>query len=185
MPHLVIPGRGSRRRAGLLLAALLWSAPVSAFQDFDAGEFHDYVERAVADWDATGLAVAVIRGQELLFARGYGVLELGKPEAVDADTLFSIGSTTKAMTAATLGILVDEGKLGWDDPVRRYIPEFEVDDPWVSEAMTVRDLLTHRGGLPNTDLFWYGQDTGMDEMLSRLRTSSPPTRCGPGSSTRT
>ena len=92
---------------------------------------------------------------------------------MDPDTLFSIGSTTKAMTAATLGILVDEGKLDWDDPVRRHIPEFEVKDPWVSEHMTVRDLLTHRGGLPNTDLFWYGQDTDMDEMLSRLRHVEP------------
>ena len=173
MQHFVNGGASFRRAAALLLAAVLWSAPVSAFQEFDAGEFHAYVEQAVADWDATGLAVAVVRGQELLFARGYGVLELGKPDAVDPDTLFSVGSTTKAMTAATLGILVDEGKLAWDDPVRRHIPEFEVDDPWVSEAMTVRDLLTHRGGLPNTDLFWYGQDTDMDEMLSRLRHVEP------------
>ena len=69
--------------------------PSRPSQDFDAEAFHAYVEQAVADWDATGLAVAVIRGQELLFARGYGALELGKPETVDPDTLFSIGSTTQ------------------------------------------------------------------------------------------
>ena len=173
MPRFVIMVERLRRPVALLIAVAVASAPAAAAQPFDPDTFHAYVERAVADWDATGLAVAVVRGQELLFARGYGVLELGKPEAVDPDTLFSIGSTTKAMTAATLGILVDEGKLGWDDPVRRYIPEFEVGDPWVGEAMTVRDLLTHRGGLPNTDLFWYGQDTDMDEMLSRLRHVEP------------
>ena len=166
--------RTSRPWSASLLAAGVLVAPAAAVAEtFDAGAFHAYVEQAVADWSATGLAVAVIRGQELLFARGYGVLERGQPDAVDPDTLFSIGSTTKAMTAATLGILVDEGKLGWDDPVRRHIPEFEVGDPWVSEAMTVRDLLTHRGGLPNTDLFWYGQETSMDEMLSRLRHVDP------------
>lgn len=173
MHGVVTPAKRSRGPAALLIAAALASAPTAAAQPFDSEAFHAYVEQAVADWDATGLAVAVVRGQELLFVRGYGVLELGEPDTVDADTLFSIGSTTKAMTAATLGVLVDEGKLGWDDPVRRHIPEFEVGDPWVSEAMTVRDLLTHRGGLPNTDLFWYGQDTDMDEMLSRLRHVEP------------
>ncbi len=165
-------GKSAIRRVwcALSLAVCVFATPpVGAAETFDAEAFHAYVEQAVSDWNATGLAVAVVRGQELLFARGYGARELGKPDAVDADTLFSIGSTTKALTAATLGILVDEGKLGWDDPVRKHIPEFEVADPWVSEAMTVRDLLTHRGGLPNTDLFWYGQDTDMDEMLSRLR----------------
>ena len=157
-----------------LLAASVATAPAApAARTFDAEAFHVYVEQAVSDWNATGLAVAVVRGQELLFARGYGVLELGAPAPVDEDTLFAIGSTTKAMTAAALGILVDEEKLDWDDPVRRHIPEFEVADPWVSEAMTIRDLLTHRGGLPNTDLFWYGQDTDMDEMLSRLRHVEP------------
>ena len=116
MPGLLSTGNRFRPPAALLLAAALWPAPVAAFQDFDAGKFHAYVERAVADWDATGLAVAVVRGPELLFARGYGVLELGKPEAVDPDTLFSIGSTTKAMTAATLGVLVDEGS--WVGTIR-------------------------------------------------------------------
>ena len=173
MRHLVTSARHLRRPAILLLLAALWPSSGRAAEAFDAEAFHAYVEQAVADWNATGLAVAVIRGQELLFARGYGVVELGRPDAVDPDTLFSIGSTTKAMTAATLGILVDEGKLAWDDPVRRHIPEFEVKDPWVSEHLTVRDLLTHRGGLPNTDLFWYGQDTDMDEMLSRLRHVEP------------
>lgn len=164
------------RGAALLLAGLLGAAPdgsAAAGENFDAEAFHAYVEQAVAAWNATGLAVAVVRGEELLFARGYGVLELGSPEPVDADTLFAIGSTTKAMTAAALGILVDEGRLGWDDPVRRHLPEFAVKDPWVSRELTVRDLLTHRGGLPNTDVFWYGQDTDLGEMLARLRHVEP------------
>ena len=162
-----------RAPVSLLLWAGLAAPAAGAVETFDPEAFGAYVERAVAEWDATGLAVAVVRGEELLFARGYGVLELGAAATVNEDSLFAIGSTTKAMTAAALGILVDEQKLGWDDPVRRHLPEFEVGDPWVSEAMTVRDLLTHRGGLPNTDVFWYGQETDMEEMLSRLRHVEP------------
>ena len=163
----------ARTSLRLLLAALVALPVPAAAADFDPEAFHAYVARAVADWNATGLAVALVRGDELVFARGYGALELGKPERVDADTLFAIGSTTKAMTAAAVGMLVDEGKLGWDDPVRRHLPEFEVKDPFVSREMTVRDLLTHRGGLPGTDFFWYGQETDIGEMLRRLREVEP------------
>ena len=160
------------RPVGVLALAAALASPAAA-AEFDPDAFHRFVERAASDWNATGLAVAVIQNDELLFARGYGVLELGQPDRVDADTLFSVGSTTKAMTAAAIGILVDEGKLGWDDPVRRHIPEFEVKDPWVSREMTIRDLLTHRGGLPNTDVFWYGRDPDIAEMLVRLRAVEP------------
>ncbi|GEM_PF-5059712 len=79
-----------RRPAGVLLTAALWSGPVAAAETFDAEAFHAYVERAVSDWNATGLAVAVVRGRDLLFARGYGVLELGRPETVDPDTLVEL-----------------------------------------------------------------------------------------------
>ena len=160
------------RPVGALALAAGLATPADA-AEFDPDTFHRFVERAASDWNATGLAAAVIQNDELLFARGYGVLELGQPDRVDADTLFSVGSTTKAMTAAAIGILVDEGKLGGDDPVRRHIPEFEVKDPWVSREMTIRDLLTHRGGLPNTDVFWYGRDPDIAEMLVRLRAVEP------------
>ncbi len=161
-----------RPAAAVVVAALAHPA-VALPAEFDPEAFHALVERAAVDWNATGLAVAVVEGDQLRFARGYGVLELGRPERVDEHTLFAVGSTTKAMTAAAIGILVDEGRLDWDDPVRRHIPEFEVKDPWVSGEMTVRDLLTHRGGLPNTDVFWYGREPDMDEMLSRLRDVEP------------
>ncbi len=155
-----------------LLAALLLAPAFAPAQSFDPAAFDARVRAAVSDWNAVGLAVAVVRGDELLFARGYGERELGG-QPVDADTLFAIGSTTKAMTAAALGILVDEGKLGWDDPVVRHVPEFRVADRYPTERMTVRDLLTHRGGLPNTDLFWYGQETDLDDMLARLSAVEP------------
>lgn len=122
---------------------------------------------------APGLAVAVVLDDELVFARGYGSRRLGGSERVDAETLFAIGSTTKAMTAASLGMLVDEGKLAWDDKVSRHVPEFELYDPYVSREVTLRDLLTHRAGLGNADFLWYEQDVSAEEILERASLVKP------------
>ena len=131
--------------------------------------FDESVAKAVRDWSATGLAVAVVKDGSVVFSKGYGVRELGKPDAVDADTLFAIGSTTKAMTAALVGMLVDEKKLAWDDPVIKHLPWFQLSDPYLTREITVRDLLTHRAGLGNADYLWYGQPTGAREILRRVR----------------
>ncbi len=128
-----------------------------------------YVAKGVAEWRIPALAVAVVKDGEVVFAKGYGVLDLSRPDAANADTLFAIGSTTKAMTAAALGMLVDEGKLGWDDPVTRHLPWFQLRDPVVTREVTVRDLLTHRAGLPNADFLWYGRDNAPREILFRMR----------------
>ncbi|HEY7698179.1 MAG TPA: serine hydrolase, partial [Vicinamibacteria bacterium] len=131
--------------------------------------FDEYVAKGVADWQIPALAIAVVKDGEVVFAKGYGVLELGKAEAANADTLFAIGSTTKAMTAAALGMLVDEGKLGWEDPVTKHLPWFQLRDPVVTREVTVRDLLTHRAGLPNADFLWYGRDNAPRDILFRMR----------------
>jgi len=115
-----------------------------------------------------GLAVAVVKDGRVLLAKGYGVRELGRPERVDADTLFAAASTTKAMTAAAIGMLVDDGKLAWDDPVRKFVPELELHDAELADSLTVRDLLTHHTGLPNTDYLWYSNDGGWKAILARL-----------------
>jgi CubicO group peptidase (beta-lactamase class C family) len=154
----------------LLAAFLLWPATVRAqAPDARARAFDAYTTQAVKDWGAVGLAVAVVKDGKVVFARGYGVRELGKPAAVDTSTLFAIGSTTKAMTAAALGMLVDEGKLRWDDPVTKYLPWFQLSDPWVTRQLTVRDLLTHRAGLGNADVLWYETDLSPEEVLRRAR----------------
>ena len=133
------------------------------------------MQRAVADWDVTGLAVAVVKDGDVLFAKGYGIRELGSGVKVDEHTLFAIGSTTKAMTAAAIGMLVDEGKLDWDDPVTDHLREFRLYDPFVTREITIRDLLTHRAGLPNADFLWYGQDRESDDILFRMRYVEPET----------
>lgn len=173
------PGRPVARMTGVLAGLALLNAPAGplAAQDgaagFDPAAFDAYVADAVETWGAPGLAVAVVKDGELLFERGYGVLELGSPERVDAHTRFAIGSTTKAMTAAAIGMLVDEGKVAWDDPVTRHLPRFELADAWVTRELRVRDLLTHRAGLGNADFLWYGQDTSSEEILDRISHLDP------------
>ena len=137
------------------------------------GALDQYVAQAVKDWRIPGLAIAVVANDSLVFARGYGVLDLAKPDRVNEHTRFAIGSTTKAMTSVALGMLVDEGKLRWDDRVIDYLPDFRLYDPWVTRELTVRDLLTHRTGLPSTDLMWARADLSADEMIRRLRFVRP------------
>ena len=108
-----------------------------------------------------GMAVAVVKDGQVVLAKGYGVRRAGEPAPVDADTLFGIASNTKAFTCAALSILVEEGKLAWDDPVTKHLPEFQMYDPWVTREVTVRDLVTHRAGLGlgGGDLMWWPPTT--------------------------
>jgi CubicO group peptidase (beta-lactamase class C family) len=152
----------------VVLAVAAASANDAALNGFDA-----YVSKGVEQWRIPGLAVAVIKDGKVVHAKGYGVRELGKPDKVDEHTLFAIGSTTKAMTAALIGMLVDEKKLGWDDPVIRHIPTFQLKDPAVTRELTIRDILTHRGGLGNADFLWYGQEHSTEDILRRVQFLDP------------
>jgi CubicO group peptidase (beta-lactamase class C family) len=154
---------------------LLLSIPALAFAQGDkrVRELDAYTTQAVKDWGAPGLAIAVVKDGRVVFAKGYGVLEHGKPAPVDTQTLFAIGSTTKAMTAMALAMLVDEGKVRWDDPVTKYLPSFQLSDPYVTREVTVRDLITHRAGLPNADFLWAYNELPTDEIIRRLRYVRP------------
>lgn len=157
-------------RSQLLALVLSRSVSLAAqAPDPQVAAFDAYAAKAVRDWGAVGLAVAVVKDGKTIFAKGYGVRELGKPAPVDSATLFAIGSTTKAMTAAAIGMLVDEGKLEWDDPVAKHLPDFELADPYVTREITIRDLLTHRAGLANGDVLWYRTDNSRAEVLRRAR----------------
>ncbi|WP_372784622.1 serine hydrolase [Phenylobacterium sp.] len=110
-------------------------------------EVDQLAQRILQTFQVPGMSVAIVKDGTVLFAKGYGVRAVGKPEKVDADTLFGIGSNTKAFTVAALAVLVDEGKLRWDDKVTDLIPGFRLYDPYVTRELTVRDLLSHRSGL--------------------------------------
>jgi CubicO group peptidase (beta-lactamase class C family) len=154
------------------VACLVFQPALRSQADPLAG-FDAYVTRAVQAWRTPGLAIAVVKDGRVVFNKGYGVRALGKSEPADTHTLFAIGSTTKAMTAALVGMLVDEGKLAWDDPVVKHLPWFQLEDPYLTREITVRDLLTHRAGLGNADYLWYGQTTTPREILQRVRLLEP------------
>jgi CubicO group peptidase (beta-lactamase class C family) len=166
--------RGTRglSLAGIAAAVSLLVAPAANGPDL-ATVFDDYVTQAVEDWEAVGLAVAVVKDGELVFAKGYGIRDIEAAGAVDAHTLFAIGSTTKAITAAAIGILRDEGKLDWDDKVTTHLPDFELFDPYVTRELTIRDLLTHRAGLGNADSLWYRTDISAADVVARARFIEP------------
>src|SRR5262245_49125039 len=123
-----------------ILAVLLAALPLLAFaappKNFDAR-----IAAVMKASEVPGAAVAVVADGKVTLARGYGVKKLGSPDAVDADTLFQIGSTSKAFTAADLAMLVEEGKIGWDDRVIDHLPWFRLYDAWVTREITIRDLL--------------------------------------------
>lgn len=121
-----------------LLLALVQQSPTDGL---DA-----YIAQAVKDWRVPGLAIVVVKDDSVTFIKGYGVRELGKPDPVTVHTRFGNMSTTKAFTAMLVAMLADSGKVGLDDPVTKYVPGFQLADPYVTREATVRDLLTHRIG---------------------------------------
>jgi CubicO group peptidase (beta-lactamase class C family) len=136
-------------------------------------EYEAYIRKAQKNWEVPGLAVTVVKDGKVLLAKGYGVRELGTTNAVDAQTLFACASTTKAMVAACMGMLVDEGKVSWDDPVTSHLPDFLLYDPYVTREIKIRDLFTHNTGVGNADFLWVLMDIPTPEVLYKMREVKP------------
>jgi CubicO group peptidase (beta-lactamase class C family) len=156
-----------------LTIALPAQAPPAAPPDLDA-----WVARAMKTFDVPGIGLAIVKDGQVVLAKGYGVRRLGSPEPVDGKTLFGIASNTKVFTATALGLLVEEKKVEWDAPVVRYLPAFQMWDPYVTRELSVRDLLVHRSGLGlgAGDLLWWPPSTyNRAEIATRLRFIKPAT----------
>ncbi len=138
-------------------------------------EIDAYANTVIATHKGPGMAIAIVKDDKVGFAKGYGVLELGKNQPVDENTLFAIASNSKAFTTASLAILVDEKKIAWEDKVSKYLPDFQMYDPWVTSELTIRDLVTHRVGLDtfSGDLLWYETTYSADDILSRVKFLKP------------
>ena len=132
-----------------------------------------YVEQMRQDWKVPGLALAIVKDDSVIFSRGFGIRELGKPDPVDEHTMFAIASCSKAFTATLVGMLASDGKLAWDDRVADRMPGFQVFDPYVTRELTLRDLLSHRSGLSRGDGLWYGTAFTRDEVVQRVRYLQP------------
>ncbi len=141
----------------------------------DLEKLDGYIAESMEAWHVPGLAIAVVKDDSVTFARGYGVREYGQAGKVDAHTVFCIASLAKGFTTSALARLVDQGKMDWDDPVRKYLPGFTYYNDWVSGEIRIRDLLCHRTGLEtfSGDLLWYETDYTPEELLYRIRFLEP------------
>jgi CubicO group peptidase (beta-lactamase class C family) len=137
--------------------------------------FEGDVTRALRAFQVPGTAIAIVKDGRVLLAKGYGIQRVGDRTRLDAHTLFQIASETKAFTTACLAMLVDSGQVAWDDPVTRYLPDFQLFDPWVTREFTIRDLVTHRSGLGlgAGDLLWLHSNHSRREIIRRLRAAPP------------
>lgn len=169
-----MPKRSFARFALLLFLIFIFSAPAPAQSPQpDLSGLDVVVEQVMKDWKVPGIAVAVVKDGRIVYAKGYGHRDVKRGLKVTPDTLFAIGSCSKAFTAAALGILVDDKKLDWDRPVRNYLPDLMLHDGYATERIRPRDLLTHQSGLPRHDLVWYGSPLTRKELFERLRYLEP------------
>ncbi|MBM4161485.1 MAG: serine hydrolase [Ignavibacteria bacterium] len=160
-------------RTALVLVVLFLFAQSALSQQEPFSGLDGYIVKALQDWETPGLAIAIVKNDAVIFAKGYGVRKMGGKDAVTPRTIFAVASTTKAMTVACLGMLVDQGKIKWDDPVSKYLPKFQLHDPYVTRELTVRDLLCHRSGLGRGDALWYRSAYSREEVLQRIRLLEP------------
>jgi len=128
-----------------------------------------YVAKAMTDWRVPGLAIVIVKDDSVLFIKGYGVRELGKPDPVTVHTRFGNMSTTKAFTAMLVAMLADSGRVAFDDPVQKYLPQLQFADPYVTRELTVRDLLTHRVGFGDPEYLWSNSGLDFATIEHRLR----------------
>jgi CubicO group peptidase (beta-lactamase class C family) len=165
-------------RVNCLLFAIivfLCGSPAAA-QSGPPPDLDAYVVRDMKTFDVPGIAIAIVKDGKVVLAKGYGVRKMGEPAPVDENTLFGIGSNTKAFTSAALASLVDAGKISWDDKVYERLKGFQMYDPYVSHEMTIRDLLTHRSGMGLGEgdlLFWPHTTYTRDDIIYKLRFMKP------------
>jgi len=165
-------------RSLLAIAVVTLAARPLAAQSKPASDplagLDQYVEQVRTGWKIPGVAVGIVRNDSLIYARGFGVKVLGGTDSVTPQTLFAIGSNTKSFTATAAAMMVDDGKMTWNDKVTRWLPGFALYDPYVTRELTLRDVLSHRSGLGRRgDALWYGTDYSREEILHRIRYLKP------------
>ncbi|MEQ8240044.1 MAG: serine hydrolase [Cyclobacteriaceae bacterium] len=163
----------------LLLFTIVFSVQSQDLEKIDA-----YLSKSLTDWDIPGMSVAIVKDGKVVLSKGYGLKDINGSAKVDENTLFAIASNTKAFISSSLAILVDEGKCDWNDPVKKYIPEFEMYNDYVTNNTTIADLLSHRAGLGtfSGDMMWYKSDLGVNELIKKIKYLEPayPFRSGYG-----
>lgn len=157
----------------LILPLCLLAGATEASEWPASGDFDAYVAQTMRDFKVPGAAIAVVHNGNVLVAKGYGLRDVENRLPITTKTLFPIASITKSFTVTTLGMMVDQGVVDWDKPVRDYLADFRMYDPVATDEITPRDLVTHRSGLPRHDLVWYGSPISQKEIVERLRYLEP------------
>jgi CubicO group peptidase (beta-lactamase class C family) len=168
--------KGTFRQNGLELPLVLAyddAAQRTAEARAKLADFGPAMQKWLADWRVPGCAIGIVQDGQIVMAQGFGVKNLESHAPVGPDTLFAIGSVTKSFTVALLGQQVAAGKLDWDKPLREYLPDFRLHDEYATDHLTVRDMVTHRSGLPRHDGLWYGSPFDRAELVRRLRYLEP------------
>jgi CubicO group peptidase (beta-lactamase class C family) len=160
------------RHCLIFIAVAALATSLRAADPFPA-DLDRYIEKARVDWNVPGLAIAVVQGDSVVVAKGYGVRKLGEAAPVDEHTRFDIASLTKSFTAAAAGILVDNGTVRWDDKIRDRLPSVVFADPYIDANATLRDVLSHRVAVAPANAMWYFTRYDSAEVLRRVRFLEP------------
>ncbi len=157
----------------LFLLFLFFQSPAFAENAFDKQDFRKFIKQEMKNWNVPGAAVLLIKNGKVIFSEGFGYRDIEKKLSVNSKTVFPIASCTKTFTPFSVGLLVDEGKVAWDTPIREYYPELMMYDKYVTEHITLRDVLCHRSGFPRHDRVWMYAGLSRDDLMSRLRYLQP------------
>jgi len=160
-------------RTTLLIILVTASAAIHAQNRPNLSSLDQQIQAVMKDWNIPGAAISVVDGNSVIYLKGFGVRNVDTKQPVTTDSLFDIGSCTKAFTTAVIASLVDEGKIEWDGRVDNYLAAFHLSDPEADEHVTIRDLLTHRTGLPGADMVWYGSSLSREELIRRTAYIAP------------
>jgi CubicO group peptidase (beta-lactamase class C family) len=155
------------------LSVLLLCPSAAHSQGVNAAAIDEIVQEALKAWEVPGVAVAIVHGDRVIFLKGFGVRRLGGKEPITPETIFAISSCSKAFTTLAMAMLVDEGKMSWDDPVRKHVPFFRLADPLADANVTLRDLVCHRTGLSNHDFLCYRAPWSLEEQIRRIGLVKP------------
>lgn len=158
-----------------LLLLLLLLLPVVGFAQVDFKKLDAYLHKSRQEWGVPGMSIGIVKDGKLVYTKGFGEAKIGSKQSVDGQTLYAIASNTKAFTSTAIALLVQEGKLKWNDPVQKYLPYFQVPPPLSSEEVTVKDILCHRVGLGtfSGDIIWHRAKQPASDIIRKIRHLTP------------
>ncbi|HEV7620425.1 MAG TPA: serine hydrolase domain-containing protein, partial [Flavisolibacter sp.] len=158
---------------GLLILSVFSLYYTIGFFKFFHTSLDNYVMQVMEELHVPGVALAIIKDDAITYIKGYGVLEVGKPDKITGDTPFQIGSCSKAFTAAALALLVDEGKITWNDKTHTLLPDFKLYDSYVTKELIIADMLSHRSGIEDIGLLCFLSPLSRDQLIHQMRYLSP------------